>query len=106
MVGLLGPVTYFQIVRVKTDPVAGASSFNPTRPPTLTPTSSEKVSVAPSRKPTPAPSTPDDLGGAALRLLHAVADCPAGGDALAAEPPASLAPLLEGAAVCAGCRVL
>ena len=63
--------------------------------------------LPPRGSPTPAPSTPDDLGGAALRLLHAVADCPAGGDALAAEPPASLAPLLAaGAAWGVGAEVL
>ena len=40
---------------------------------------------------------PDDVGGSALRLLHAAVDCAPGGDALAAEPPAALAPLLAAA---------
>ena len=52
--------------------------------------------LPPAMPPPPPGAPPDDLGGSALRLLHAVlADCPAAGDALAGESPAALAPIAK-----------
>ena len=53
------------------------------------------AAASPSTSPPPPPSDEDGLGGCALRLLHAsLAGCAGAADALAAEPPAALAPLV------------
>ena len=54
-----------------------------------------KASSSSPAPPPPPPPRPDELGGSALRLLHAsLAGSAGAADALAAEPPAALAPLV------------